>query len=76
MRGEREISEQIQLGRVGSSGEKYCYFNVYKVYSTLSKMKGYCTLCKKNLRMKSYFKGLLEAGFWLCPLKIELKSRV
>ena len=37
-------------------------------------MKGYCTLCKKNLRMKSTDERLLELGFLFLTLEIEMKS--
>jgi hypothetical protein len=47
MRRERKKSEQIACGMVGSGAEKYWFFNFYKVYSSLSFLKGYCTLCKK-----------------------------
>jgi hypothetical protein len=47
MRGERKNPEEISVCFVGVRADKKWFFNFYKVYSTLSKMKGYCTLCKK-----------------------------
>jgi hypothetical protein len=46
-RRERKIRNKYQLVGGGVRSEKYWFFNFYKVYSSLSFLKGYCTLCKK-----------------------------
>jgi hypothetical protein len=40
-------SEEISVVGGGVRSEKNWFFNFYKVYSSLSFLKGYCTLCKK-----------------------------
>jgi hypothetical protein len=47
MRGERKNPEEISVCFGGVRADKKWFFNFYKVYSNLSKMKGYCSLCKK-----------------------------
>ena len=47
MRGERKNPEEISFCFGGVRADKKWFFNFYKVYSNLSKMKGYCSLCKK-----------------------------
>jgi hypothetical protein len=47
MRGEREKFGRNISCRGGARSERNWFFNFYKVYSILSFLKGYCTLCKK-----------------------------
>ena len=47
MRGERKNPEEISVCFGGIRADKKWFFNFYKVYRNLSKMKGYCSLCKK-----------------------------
>ena len=53
-RGERanekkreKFSEEISVYFGGVRADKKWFFNFYKVYNNLSKMKDYCSLCKK-----------------------------
>ena len=47
MRGERKNPEEISVCFGGVRADKKWFFNFYKVYSSLSFLKGYCTRCKK-----------------------------